>query len=165
MRNIRGFTLIELIVVIVILGILAATALPKFINLKDDAEKAAMESVVGAITTARALWVAKAAVCGVDYSTSLFSFIHLDSSPSVAPTCDFLHGITIGGGNPLGLSFGTIDMHPIKQSLFRDPGENWGLDGDPTGEWLIFTSKTGRVIRIKRSNDTDAITWTANPPY
>lgn len=46
-----GFTLIELIVVIVILGILAATALPKFASLSGDARVASLNAVRGALQT------------------------------------------------------------------------------------------------------------------
>lgn len=60
-----GFTLIELVVVIVVLGVLAATALPRFMDVSSDARTASLKSAAGAILSTVQLVSGKALVAGL----------------------------------------------------------------------------------------------------
>ncbi|MEF1217477.1 type II secretion system protein [Photobacterium damselae] len=66
MKRQGGFTLIELVVVIVILGILAVTAAPKFMNLQTDARNASLQGLKGAIQGAAGIVYGKAAINGIE---------------------------------------------------------------------------------------------------
>lgn len=86
MNKQNGFTLIELVVVIIILGILAVTAAPKFINLQGDARVSALQGMKAALQGGNSLYYSKAAISGIEKKASS------DTTPPV------VEGVTLNFG-------------------------------------------------------------------
>lgn len=131
----KGFTLIELVVVIVILGLLAATALPRFINITQDAREASVQGVAGGLRAAAALAKSHVIVNGSSGGTISMDGVNVTVNASGYPT-NVVGGIEAALPSPEGWTV----VHAAPTTTYTPP--NAPTPGTCNA---VYNSNTGQV--------------------
>ncbi|GIU08178.1 MSHA pilin protein MshA [Shewanella sp. c952] len=155
MQKQNGFTLIELVVVIIILGILAVTAAPKFINLQSDARVSTLQGMKAAIQGANSLVYSKAAISGQEKLPKAGA-----GSPPVIPAVD------IGTAKKAVTNFGYLQAteaelsNALDVSFSKDEGTGQPPTPEVVGDWTISTSGSVATIGIEGADTQCVFTYT-----
>ncbi|PKH58833.1 MSHA biogenesis protein MshA [Shewanella sp. Choline-02u-19] len=136
MQKQNGFTLIELVVVIIILGILAVTAAPKFINLQSDARASTLQGMKGALQGANSLVFSKAAIAGEEKKGSA------DGAT--------LGSVNIGTGTLATTNYGYLisTVAQLKNALDINisPSVSTEAGYDANAEWFLIKGTNGASL-------------------
>lgn len=129
MKKQSGFTLIELVIVVVILGFLAVTAIPKFLDLTDQAKQANIEGMAGgfatAVSLARAQWEAEGRgknasnINTVDYDGSILILTTENDTTTPKTRPGYVTGLTDGAG--LGGGFDAANCIEVWENILQQP--------------------------------------------
>lgn len=137
----QGFTIIELVVVILLLGILTATALPRFMDVTEQAHTAVVDGVEGGLATGAALFRAQ----------------WIAGGQSTAAVSQFGNLMPTTGGYPAGLTGGVgpniADLHTECADIFQNVLQS----GAPTIAVSGVTTDTGLTPEAIDQLDVDAV--------
>ncbi|WP_025821329.1 prepilin-type N-terminal cleavage/methylation domain-containing protein [Shewanella marina] len=147
----QGFTLIELVVVIIILGILAVIAVPKFINIQNDARISTLKGMKAAIQGANSLIYSKASLQGEEELAT--ATVNLDGKSTPTKTVAVAYGYM--QATEASLEAG-VD---VKFNIATSATDNTVATNNG-GEWILFVSDGVATIWQQDAPATCRFTYT-----